>query len=47
MMTINPFKSIILTTALTGMMSITAQAQDVSLKIHLSGVAKSKISCFP
>lgn len=44
MMTINPFKSIILTTALTGMMSITAQAQDVSLKIHLSGVAKSKIS---
>ncbi|MCX2454093.1 redoxin domain-containing protein [Pedobacter sp. PLR] len=44
MMTINPFKSVILIAALSGMMSLTAGAQDVSLKIHLSGVAKSKIS---
>ena len=44
MKTINPFKSVVLISALTGMMSVAVQAQDVSLKIHLSGVAKSKIS---
>ncbi|WP_316747745.1 redoxin domain-containing protein [Pedobacter gandavensis] len=44
MNTIIPFKTVILTTALSGLVSLAAMAQDVSLKIHISGVAKSKIS---
>jgi thiol-disulfide isomerase/thioredoxin len=38
------FKNIVFTNAILGLMTFVAQAQHVTLKIHLSGVAKSKIS---
>lgn len=39
-----PLKNIVLTNAVLGLLTFAAPAQDVSLEIHLSGVAKSKIS---